>query len=369
MKKRNLALLISALVIIPVGVILAATGLNRADRVSAATELNWEAVARPGTAVEGVEISKGKLIGTVEVSGIVEGISEAVMVSETTGTIGEVPAELGRYVREGDVLAVLDDTVERLNLSQVELQMENTARELDAAEKFFKSGTVSRADLTRAQGAYDGAKAVYERALKQLGDRSVRAPISGYLADVADVVARGNFLTAGTRVARIVDLSSLKMNASLGERQVGLVGRGASISVSVPNACPGEEFSGTLKAIAAGSDPATGSFRIVLEWANGCENIRSGMSAVARIETNENEESIIVPTAAFVTREGVRGVFTVTNGTAAFTPVSTSLVFGNRAVAISGLSEGDTVLVSGITALRDGDPVTVTLLGSSGAWR
>jgi membrane fusion protein (multidrug efflux system) len=311
-------------------------------------------------AVEGTIISKGKLVGTVEVSGTVEGTAEAFVIAQLGGTIATVNVDLGEYVREGDVLAALADEGEDFTLGQAAAQLENAKREFAATENLHAKGASSEADLTRARSALNGAEAAYKRALDARDSRVLDAPVSGFIADLDPAVAVGNVLNPGTRVARIVDLSALKMRASLGQRQMNLVDRNAPATMYYSDTLGLDPSPANVTAVAAGADPSTGAYRIIIEGANTHRLTRSGMTATARIETNETPE-LLVPAAALVTRNGVVGGFVERDGEAFFTTIETGKRFGDYYTVVQGLEEGDVLLTSGTTTLVNGDPVAVTI--------
>jgi membrane fusion protein (multidrug efflux system) len=115
-----------------------------------------------------------------------------------------------------------------------------------------------------------------------------------------------------------------------------------------------------VEAIAAGSEPATGSFPVVVAWENECDDIRSGVSARVVIEPTNQRERLVIPASAVIGEEG-EYVFLAENGRALRREVTVEERLGNRAAIAEGLAPGEVVIVSGLTVLADGDPVTVSI--------
>jgi len=321
-------------------------------------------------AVEALTVSRGNLLRSVEAAGIVAGITEAYVVSETQGIIQSVSFSLGDPVERGQVLVKVEDTIARLNMEQAKQQSETAQLDLDAAERLFQAGSVSRADLNRARSNASGAQARYESALKVYRDTSIRAPLGGSVAQKDAAVALGNFLSPGTRIARIVDISSLKVEVALGETQIGLVRAGAPATVFIPAACDEQLFEAAVTAVAAGSDPATGSFPVVVSWENLCgDRVKSGMSATVSIQTRQEQPVILVPSAALVEEAGVPYVYTAEAGRVAPKRVRTGRRLGNVTEIVDGLEGGEVLIMTGLGTLRKGDPVTATVVGESGTWQ
>jgi membrane fusion protein (multidrug efflux system) len=294
-------------------------------------------------------------------------VSEARVVSETQGIIRDVRFELGEEVGRGELLVALDSEIERLQMEQARRQLETARLELSATEQLAERGSTSQAELARVRANAAGAEAAYEQAKKRFEDKSITAPIAGRVAGKSANVTPGNYLNPGVEVARIVDLRELEMEIAVGEREVGFLATGTSVSVSIP-ACPDlEAQDAAIVSVAAGSDPGTGSFPAVIRWENTCgDTVRSGMSASARIEAQGAEEVLVVPTQA-VARDGEGAyVFVAGDGSARRARVETGRRLGSRTEITAGLSSGDIVITTATSRLRDGDSVEVTIADERG---
>jgi len=321
-------------------------------------------------AVEALTVTRGELVRNIEASGIVSGINEAYVVSETQGIVQSVSFELGDRVSKGEVLVKVDDTIPRLNMEQAKEQFEIAKLDLEATETLFNDGSASKAELARARSAVNGAQARYQSALKTFRDCTIRAPIGGYIAEKESGITLGNYLSPGLRVARIVDISSLKAEVAVGEGQVSLVAEDAPATVLIPAAGDQKLFQATVSAVAAGSDPATGSYPVIVTWKNPVGNVvKSGMSATVTIESQAQEPVVLIPSAAIVEQAGQSYAFTAEANRAAQKPVQVGRRIGNIAEILDGLEEGETLIISGLTALRRGDPVQASVVGESGSWQ
>ncbi|MBN2551599.1 MAG: efflux RND transporter periplasmic adaptor subunit [Spirochaetales bacterium] len=321
-------------------------------------------------AVEALTVTRGELVRNIEAAGIVSGINEAYVVSETQGIIQSVDFELGDRIPAGQVLVKVDDTIPRLNMEQAREQYEIAKLDLEATERLFDEGSASKAELARARSAVNGSQARYQSALKTYQDCTIRAPIGGYVAGKESGITLGNYLSPGQRVARLVDISSLRAEVAVGESQVGLLAEGAPATVLIPAASRQRVFEAAVSAVSAGSDPSTGSYAVVVTWSNPVGgSVKSGMSATVSIETQAQEPVILIPSAAVVEQGGQSYVFTAEAGRAAQKPVQIGRRIGNIAEVLEGLEEGETLIISGLTALRRGAPVQPSLIGDSGSWQ
>ncbi len=320
-------------------------------------------------AVEALTVSKGILNEYIEASGVISGINEAYVVSETQGIIRTNNFDLGDKIEKGQVLLKVDDKIPQINLEQAKIEYDNAQLDYTATKNLFDAGSASQQELNRANSALSGAKARYETALKTYNDCTLKAPISGLIAEKDPSIALGNYLNAGTRIARLVNITALKLEIAVGEREVGFLNEGAEAEIFIPT-CSRIQNIGKIDAIAAGSDPATGSFTVIITWENKCPGIvRAGMTASVKIRTNESTPAIIVPSFAVFSRQEKSYVYIAQDGKASLREVKPKRVLGNRTEIESGLSGGETIIISGISALREGAAVNPTITGDSGTWK
>ena len=361
---------VSGIILITVLLLSSCFGRPGADDGSGASWNQTEEQSAPrALAVEALTVSKGILNKYVEASGVISGINEAYVVSEAQGIITSVNFDLGDRIEKGQVLLKVDEKIQQINLEQAKIEYDNAQLDYAAAKNLFDAGSASQSELNKANIALSSAKARYESALKAFNDCTLTAPISGLIAEKDNTVALGNYLNGGTRIARLVNISALKLEIAVGESEVGLLSEGAEAEIFIPT-CSRIENRGRIDAIAAGSDPATGSFPVIVTWDNRCPGIvRAGMTASVKIRTNETEPSIIVPSSAIFTQQGTSYVYLEKDGIASLTEVSPGRALGNRTEIESGLTGDETIIISGISSIREGTAVNPSIIGESGTWQ
>ena len=335
--------------------VLMAAGCSREDAVTAAT---WDPSSVEVTAVEVVRAVPGRLYGSVSASGRIRGRNEALVVAESQGIVQSFEAEPGRRIKRGDVIARLDDTVQRLASEQARSAWENAKLDLEAITSLNEMGNASRTDLLRARSAERGARAAFEQAEKILGNRSIRSPLDGTVAWTEPEASRGNYITPGTQLARIVDTGSFIIYADLGERQSALIAPGAPARVYISN-LPELPVSGQVTALAAGLRAETGSYQAIVAFAAPDDlSLKSGMAARVEIETTAEEVTLLVPSSALLTIRGETYLFTAENGIARRRAILPGKSLGDFTQVYQGLEEGALVVISGTRRIADGSPVS-----------
>lgn len=313
-------------------------------------------------AVEAVTVRREPLVGDIVASGLIRGASEVTVISETQGAIESVGFELGDAVEAGQVMVAMDDSIQTLTVAEAREALVSAELDLATTERLVSSGNASQVQLARARSALAGARARLAQAEKAQADRTIEAPISGLVASKDASVQAGNFLNAGVPVARIVDTSELEVELSLGEREVQYVADNAPAFVSFPAAGAGE-LRATVRAVAAGSDPSTGSFPVVVRFANTVgRRARSGLSATVRIPPVGSPQAIVVPANSVRSEGATRYLFVASpDSFAVRRTITTGERLGDRVVVTSGVEAGERVIVSGIGSLADRQRVTVTM--------
>ena len=332
-----------------------------------------DAPAERPRAVEAVEVVEGRLGGQVAMTGRIRGKREASVVSETQGRIDRVHVDLGDEVAAGDVLVELPSRSEALALAQAEANLASARSELESVESRRERGSASSSELSRARANLRGAEQQVVQAEDALDTRSITAPISGRVATLGFDIDEGGTLASGTTVARIVDMSRVRLNASVGRREIARLEQGQAATVHIRD-CE-DVIEARLEAVGSRADEETGSFAVAIEWDNGdCIGmLRSGLSARATVDTGQGTAGILLPTAAIRTGVGATTagagetaeVFVIADGRAQLREVLVTERLGPKAVVSEGLQSGERVAVSGVSRLRDGDAVDATVIATS----
>ncbi|SFS52934.1 efflux RND transporter periplasmic adaptor subunit [Brevundimonas viscosa] len=303
----------------------------------------------------------------INASGTVSAWEEVPVGAETGGlTATSVLVDEGSYVRQGQPLVQMNDALLRAQVRQQQAAVQtaeaNAARDdaaLARAQELKERGFLSQASLDTAlanqrasQANLAAARAALAETQTRLSQATLRAPVSGLV--ISRSVTRGQIVTAGTELFRIVRDGRLELDARVPETELGLIRSGQSATISSDEV---GQTTGRVRIVTPEVDPETrlGVARIAL---NGAGGFRPGMFARARIEAG-SQPALTVPTAAVLYRENRAGVFVLGDGgVVRFQPV-TVLSRTERRSALSGLTAGARVVVEGAGFLADGDRVRV----------
>ena len=361
MKAKRTIFIISLILIITTGILIF---VLRAESFDAGSAASLYVPDEPGIAVEAVLSEMGKVIPQIKSSGLIRGKNEAVIISETRGVIKEVYEEIGAFVSKDDPIMSVDSSLAGLSMRQAEQQLKSAEIDYKSVKRAYDQGSASESEMLKVQSRLAGAEAVYEDSVNRFQNSVIKAPVDGFLADLESSLSVGNYISEGVRIGRIIDITSVKVDLFLGDAEVSRIKVGAEAYLEAG----GRSLTGVVAAIALSSDKGTGSFRVIIEAVNpyGTE-MRSGFAADVSINEVVNEESIIIPASAVFSLGLEHYVYVVDEHRAVMKKIEKGTVSGNRQEVLSGLSGGETVIVSGFKSLSEGAEVIPRLISLPGA--
>jgi len=326
-----------------------------------------ESISGQRRVLEVVAAKKGIVEEFIQSSGTVRGIREIWITAKTQGTMESVSFELGDSVREGDTLLRIDDVTASYSLAQAREQYQSARINLNAIENLAELGAASQVELTNARSRFNQARAALEAAKDGLDNANVTAPITGHIAHKGREVTEGGVIVPGTRIAKLIDLSRVSVEVSAGDREVVNVDTGYPARIIPYAGCPRDShLVGRVAAIAAGADPATGSFTVVVEAENDCGiRLRSGVPVTTVIETARQDSTVIIPTSSLVDSQNV---FVFEQGRVQRVRITPGETVGNRTEALEGLNSGQAVVVTPPPGLVDGEDADTVMLSERSLW-
>ena len=309
---------------------------------------------RPAT----VELARAEtrvLRRTVEAVGTTRAAKSVDIVPEVDGRLVALTITPGTPVNAGDVLARLDDSIQRADLSEAEAVLTEQRQTLDRIRQLSRTNAASKAALEDAVARLAEAQANMERARRRLEDRSITAPFAGVVGltnyDVGARVSDGQVLT------RLDDLTEIEVEFSLPETVFAQVRRDQIVSARSA-AFPDREFQGTVTAVDNRIDPLSRAFRTRAVIPNPDRTLPAGMFLSLTLVLSE-QEHVTVPEEAIVFQAAETYVFVADEGTARRRTVETGQRRDGRIAVLTGLDEGEAVIVRGLQRVRDGTPLTI----------
>ena len=312
----------------------------------------------------------------------------SVMVApKIAGRVEKLFVRVGDLVREGQLVARLEKdelaedlkeaeaslNVYKATLKGKEAELSNLKRKLERSKTLFEKDLIAReavdtletqvlsagaqVELTKAQMAQMRSR--LDNARIRLNYTEVISPFAGYVGK--RFVDRGALVNPNTPLVSIVDISSVRVDISVVEKDYRKISSGQLADVTA-DAYPGRRFQGKVARVAPVLNQETRTGGVEIELPNPAGDLKPGMFARAEIVVQRRSGVLLIPEGAQVRTPKGYGVFKVLNKGSKVRLVSVKTGISHKGwVEIKGsLQPGDRVVTLGSNLLRDGQKVTVT---------
>lgn len=294
-------------------------------------------------------------------NGTFEPFQEMMFPSEVSGKVVRVLVDEGSYVKAGQTLAVIRGDSQSIDLTAAQAAYQNAMTDNQRYENALQSGGVTQQQVDASRLQLKNAKAQLDQARLRVGDMNVRATINGVVNQ--RLIEPGSYVSPGTNMFEIVNVSSLKLRVEVDESQIVRYKVGENIKVT-SSVYPDKEFVGKITFIAPKAT-ASLNFPVDIQVSNSAgKDLKAGMygTAVFSSQTDEVKAKpvLVAPREAFVGGVNNSEVFVVNkDATVKLIKISTGRNFGEWIEILDGLNDGQTVVTSGQINLTDGAKVKV----------
>ncbi len=200
----------------------------------------------PPSNVSVVEAKSEVIPNLLTAVGDLAAVHQVNVTSDVSGRITDIMFAAGASVKAGSPLLQLFDGPEQGDLASFKAQATGAQLALDRAKQLAARQFGPQATADAAQATYDQANAGIAKTEAIISQKLVRAPFDGELG--VRHVEVGQYLTAGTQIVTLTDLSQLYANFTVTEKDSGALKVGQIVRVAV-DAYPGRTFEGKINAI------------------------------------------------------------------------------------------------------------------------
>jgi RND family efflux transporter MFP subunit len=331
--------------------------------------------SRGASPVKVFKASKQKISEKLFYTGTLEAGQRVIITPDIGGKIARIYVNEGDRVSKGQVLAEMDVEAISLQLKQAEAaqavaqaQSNDAKTNLERMDRLIKEKAVSEQQYEQVKLGFEAASAQLEQAKAAVNlarhslDVSImKAPFSGIIAsknaEVGDVInpMMGSF-SATSGVLSLVDFSRIKIRVDVSGSDITRIQKGQTAILRAPT-LPGLDFKGRINVVNLAADPLTKNFGIEVAVDNPDLVLRPGTFGEIVIEVHTHENALVVPQKAILDNNHV---FIAQGGKAMRKDVTLGLQNTTLVEVLSGLAEGEPVIVEGNFGLEDGAPIEIT---------
>ncbi len=277
---------------------------------------------------------------------------EAALAAQIASRVRKIYVNEGDYVKQGQLLVQMDDQ----QLTQIEIQYNDAKKDFERAEKLKAEGAISEQQYEKFKLAYETLKTNYEKILE---NTQLRAPFSGvitakYLNDGELFLMAPSGGRSVPAILHLMNVNELKIKISVNELDAYKIKIGQKAKVT-SDLLPGEIFIGYVTRISPVVDPVSKKVDIEIRVTNRGNKIKANSFVRVEIDLGETLE-LLVPTSTILTdpMTGKNFVYLYQDGKARKKFVVKGKEVNDESVILSGLKEGDQVIIEGQSNLSDG---------------
>jgi membrane fusion protein (multidrug efflux system) len=295
---------------------------------------------------------------TISATGNLHAWEEVELLAPVAGNVTKIHFEEGQFVSKGQPIIEIDSRAWKAQKRGLEAQLANAKIELQRREQLLDIEGTSQESVDQARTAIAELQSRIDELNVRIDLAYVTAPFSGRLG-LRDF-STGSFMTVGTPITRLVQTDKLKISFDVPARYASLVNTGANVNV-IASGTPDTTIA-RIYAIEPVINASNRSLKVRGELENGRGRFISGDFAQVQMTVDVSQDALLIPSESIISELNSQIVYVFRNGKAVRTPVEMGASTRGRVEIVSGISVGDTILITGLMSVRDNMPVNIASL-------
>ena len=347
--KKNIIYIVVALALIVIVVIRLKS--NKETTVNRVYQYDKEQAIH----VQAITLKLESVKNDISYTGTFEPNKETKVSADIQGKINSVLVDAGSLVKKGQAIIQLDNSLLKLQLQTVEIQIEGLEADVKRYTVLANADAIQGVQLEKTILGLKSAKVQKATLLEQINKTTIIAPFHGIVT--AKLTEEGAFAAPGIPLLQITDISILKFTVNVPENELSQFQINQIYSLST-DVYPEISLSG--KVILTGSKANMGNnFPVQFSVNNTSDlKIKSGMFGKVQLKNDSEGVHIIIPASSIVGTNIQPQVYLVKNGKAILQNITIMSRVQNEVVVASGLSEGDVIVTNGFINLFNGANVS-----------
>ncbi|HEY6951155.1 MAG TPA: efflux RND transporter periplasmic adaptor subunit [Bacteroidota bacterium] len=303
-------------------------------------------------------VAPQQLMDNIQVAGTVKAFEDVNMSPEEGGVVKEWKAVKGQSVKKGDLIVVLKDEMLKAGWDAAQAQYNMAELNLKMQQKVYEEKGISELQYKNIEYTRDAAKANADLMKARWQHTQLRSPVDGVVDNTIPNV--GDFVPPGVPVARIVNMSVVKIQAEVPELYSGTIPAGIPAVITF-DALPGDTVRAKVTFVGSTVSAMNRTLAVEIVAPNRLAKLKPEMVAKVRLlrETKTNAVLVSENLVQLVDRERTI-VYVENQGKAVERQLKLGGRQGNKVEVLHGLNVGERLIVSGQQKLVDGSPVIVT---------
>lgn len=289
-------------------------------------------------------VQRGEINGIFTIPAVLKPSEEVKIALNSSGKLKSLSFDLGTRVRKGQVIGSIDNSLKSISLSTTQLQVDKLKQDYDRIKELRAGNAATQVDLDNAKYNYENAKMQIATLQQQIADGNLVSPINGIIT--AKNVEVGEFINVGTTAATVVDISKMKTSVKVSEKDVYRLKEGMSVKITA-DVFADKPLVGKIRYISPSGDAShNNEVEVIVENQKQLE-LKAGTFVIVEFDVNTNESVLQIPKLALA--EGIKNAFVyIAKGDKVeVRKIVLGRDLGQNFEVLSGLEEGEQVIVSG----------------------
>lgn len=305
--------------------------------------------------VDGFVVKLSSVSEEVEVPGSLLPFEETAIRAEVGGRVVELNIAEGSNVRQGTLLVKLFDKDLQAQLKKLQVQLKINEKTEERNSELLKINAISQQDYDLSSLNVENLKADIESVRIAISKTEILAPYQGTVG--LRNVSLGSFISPADIVTTIRQVDRLKLDFSIPEKYAREIGKGYVVKFRVDGGV--KEHQARVIATENSVDQSTRTLRVKALVNERNPELVPGVFAKVNLQLGKDNKALVVPTQAVIPNIRNKQVILFRKDSALFTVVETGIRDSAYIQVLSGIKEGDTVITSGIMAIRPNAKVKI----------
>jgi membrane fusion protein (multidrug efflux system) len=307
--------------------------------------------------VSGIVVKTQTFDNNLSLSGSIEANEQVEIRSEISGIVEGIYFKEGSNVTKGQLLFKVNDIELRAQLAQAKTKEGLASENERRAKLLLEKEAISQEEYDVARADYKLAQSQIQLIQAQIAKTSVKAPFSGKIG--LRSISPGTYITPALLVAKLVNISKLKITFSIPEKYANQVKANSNLSFTIAGST--EKYSAKIYAIEPEVQISTRTLQVRAIAENIDGKLLPGTFADVELPLDIIKDAIVIPSEAIIPVQNGKKVFISSNGQAKEVMIETATRTDASILVLSGLKPGDTVITNGVMSLKNETLVKVLI--------
>ncbi len=293
----------------------------------------------------------------VEANGRLEALNNVFVSPQMGGALTKVLVKEGDFVKEGQTIATIDNSILRNSMNEIKIQLETAKTLFERQKALWDQKIGTEVQYIQAKAQVESLEKRLTTMMAQDSQNIVKSPISGYVDEVR--MKAGEMASPGLGIVRVVNLSNLKVVARIPDTYAGTIQNGDMVEVTFPDLQKTQNA--RLTFVSQTVDPVSRTFTAEAKVPFD-KQLKPNLNAKVKIKDQSRSAALVIPRNLVQNTEKGDIVYVAeTSGgkqVARSKNVTTGLAYGGNIEILTGLNAGDIIITEGYQELADGDVIS-----------